>query len=491
MAKSSKDYWREREEENLKRYLLEEEEYTKRLHEILNYTADQIQLQINGFYSKYADKEGITMAEAKRRVKQLDIDEYARKAKKYVAEKNFSKQANDEMRLYNATMKINRLELLKANIGLELTAGYDDLQKELEKDLTQRTLEELKRQAGILGEALLDNEKTANAIVNASFRNATFSDRIWMYQGMVRSELDKLLQQGLIQGQHPDQLATHLYRLFGVSRYNAERLMRTEMARVQIEAQKQSFERNGYEEYIFLALGTACDVCKGLNEQHFKVKDMMPGENAPPMHPNCRCSTAAYMDKDHESGYYLSGIKRIGSNAVDLNYIESDDFSRKFSRITKDSAVNDSLRRYSKAMLTHRKDTDGEDLYIIGNGGKLLLRKLSSASDLEVTLTKEETETIRNMTGLVIGMHNHPTNIPPTGSDFAVAGFRKYDFGIVITHNGKVYKYEVGSKPFLPRILDARIDKYTNAPYNQSVEEAHLKALDEMVKEYGIKWQEL
>ena len=50
------------------------------------------------------------------------------------------------------------------------------------------------------------------------------------------------------------------------------------------------------EEYIFLALGTACDVCKRLNEQHFKVKDMMPGENAPPMHPNCRCSTAAYMD---------------------------------------------------------------------------------------------------------------------------------------------------------------------------------------------------
>ena len=325
MAKSSKDYWREREEENLKRYLLEEEEYTKRLHEILNYTADQIQLQINGFYSKYADKEGITMAEAKRRVKQLDIDEYARKAKKYVAEKNFSKQANDEMRLYNATMKINRLELLKANIGLELTAGYDDLQKELEKDLTQRTLEELKRQAGILGEALLDNEKTANAIVNASFRNATFSDRIWMYQGMMRSELDKLLQQGLIQGQHPDQLATHLYRLFGVSRYNAERLMRTEMARVQIEAQKQSFERNGYEEYIFLALGTACDVCKGLNEQHFKVKDMMPGENAPPMHPNCRCSTAAYMDESQ------SPTRNI-AKAIDSMYSISEEGKETYTR---------------------------------------------------------------------------------------------------------------------------------------------------------------
>lgn len=74
--------------------------------------------------------------------------------------------------------------------------------------------------------------------------------------------------------------------------------MRTEMARVQTEAQKQSFERNGYDEYIFLALGSACEVCKNINEKHFKVKDMKPGENAPPMHPNCRCSTAAWVDEE-------------------------------------------------------------------------------------------------------------------------------------------------------------------------------------------------
>ena len=118
-----------------------------------------------------------------------------------------------------------------------------------------------------------------------------------MYQGMMKSELDKLLRQGLIQGQNPRQLATHLQKLFGTSKYNAERLMRTELARVQIEAQKQSFEQNGYEEYVFLALGTACEVCRKLDEKHFKVKDMVPGENAPPMHPNCRCSTAAYISR--------------------------------------------------------------------------------------------------------------------------------------------------------------------------------------------------
>ena len=56
-------------------------------------------------------KEGITMAEAKKRADKLDIDAYARKAKKYVAKKDFSDEANEEMRIYNLTMKVNRLEL--------------------------------------------------------------------------------------------------------------------------------------------------------------------------------------------------------------------------------------------------------------------------------------------------------------------------------------------------------------------------------------------
>ena len=259
---------------------------------------DEIEKEINGFYGKYARKEGITMAEAKKRAAKLDIEAYGRKAAKYVKEKNFSKQANEEMRLYNLTMKVNRLELLKAQIGLEMVAGFDELQKYYEEKLTDRTISEFERQAGILGETIQDNAKAANAIVNASFHNATFSDRIWMYQDMLKNELNSLLQTGLIQGQHPRKLARHLHKRFGVSQSNAERLLITEMARVQTEAQKQSFERNGFEEYTFLALGTACPICRALDGKHFKVSKMMSGTNAPPMHPNCRCSVAAYEDSE-------------------------------------------------------------------------------------------------------------------------------------------------------------------------------------------------
>ena len=128
---------------------------------------------------------------------------------------------------------------------------------------------------------------------------------------MMKAELSKLLQAGMIQGKHPRELARHLVKLFGVRRSDAERLLQTELARVQMEAQKQSFERNGYEEYEFIALGTACEVCKAIDGKHFKVKDMQPGKNAPPMHPRCRCSTAAHMDRE-EFDRWLDSLDKGG-----------------------------------------------------------------------------------------------------------------------------------------------------------------------------------
>ena len=294
----SQTYWKNREAEQRKHNIRDEAEYQKHIREIYQNMIDEIEKEINGFYGRYASKEGITLAEAKKRAAKADIEALGRKAARYVKDKDFSQQANDEMRLYNMTMKVNRLELLKAQIGLEMVSGFDELQKYYEEILTDQAVSEFERQAGILGNTIQNNAKAADAIVNASFHNATYSDRIWMYQDMLKNELSSLLQTGLIQGQNPRRLATHLRKRFGVSQTNAERLMITELARVQTEAQKQSFERNGFEEYTFLALGDACPICKALDEKHFKVAKMMPGTNAPPMHPRCRCSVAAYEDSE-------------------------------------------------------------------------------------------------------------------------------------------------------------------------------------------------
>ena len=296
-SKSSAEYWREREEKQRKKNIKDEKEYSQEIDKIYRQMMDEIEVQINDFYTRYAGKEGITYAQAKERVSKLDIERYAELAKKYVAEKNFSKKANDEMRLYNLTMKVNRLELLKANIGMRIVGGFDELQQFFDEKLTERTLDTFERQAGILGKTVFDNQRYAHAIVNASFHNATWSDRIWTHQDVLRNELGSLLSTGLIQGRNPKELARTLRKKVESSKYNANRLMITEMARVQTEAQKQSYEKNGFTKYTFHSLGTACEHCLSINGKTFDLSDMQSGVNAPPMHPNCRCSTSAAIER--------------------------------------------------------------------------------------------------------------------------------------------------------------------------------------------------
>lgn len=335
---SSADYWAKREAENLKRQIKDEAEYERELKRIYKETLDRVQKEIEAFYGRYAASEGISINEAKKRVAKADIEAFERKAKKYVADKEFSKEANEEMRLYNATMRINRLEMLKANIGLEMIAGHEELQELMEEVLQGRTIEELQRQAGILGKTINVNAKMADSIVNASFHNATFSQHIWQYHDIMKSDLAKLLQSGMIQGKNPRELSKELRKYFlgdpkkpnkkGGAAYAAERLMRTELARVQTAAQKKAFEEMGYEMYRFVhnkathkGKRITCSDCvrvaekdNGYGKGIYLVKDMMPGVNAPPLHPNCRCSVAAHED-DAEFEAWLDYLDKGGTTA--------------------------------------------------------------------------------------------------------------------------------------------------------------------------------
>lgn len=339
MATNS-EYWKKREQENLRKNLKSEAEYAKEIQQTYKFAMDQIQKEIDSFYAKYAKDEGITITQAKKRASKLDMEEYSRKAKKYVKEKNFSKQANEEMKLYNLTMKVNRLELLKASIGLELVSAFDELQQFYEQKLTDRTMDEFNRQAGILGSTVPDNAAVlAATIVNASFHNAKYSERIWMHQDLLRNELGKLLTRGMVQGKNPRVLARELRKTFDVSIYNSERLMRTELARVQTEAQLQSYKENGFEEYEYMACHNrdVCANCKALDGKIFKIDDGMPGENAPPMHPSCHCATTAHMDLNAYEKW-LDGYSEHGMSFKEWQENKNDARTKKRGIINKAKA---------------------------------------------------------------------------------------------------------------------------------------------------------
>lgn len=508
---NSKDYWAKREAEQLKHYVTEEAEYDKQIKRIYTETLDNVQKEIDSFYGKYAAKEGITLAEAKKRVSQLDIAAYERKAKRYVKDKDFSDKANEEMRLYNLTMKVNRLELLKANIGLELISGTEELNKYMEGILQGRTMEELQRQAGILGKTIKNNAAKANAIVNSSFHNATFSDRIWLYQDLLKNDLNGLLQSGLIQGKNPRLLARDIKKKFDVSTYNAESLMRTELARVQTEAQKQSFERNGFTEYEFIVNGGCCDICAALSGKHFKVAKMMPGENAPPMHPHCRCSTAAYEDSAEYNAWldYLDKggttaewearktaiakeaslrTKSGGDYGVNWKSVKGKDYTERFNKLSDNPAANSLAAQRSRNALVNRNGKNTEELYAISlTTGK----DVSAITNQNIAFGVNRTDKFMNDVNRaeskgekVLFIHNHPKSRTPSIVDLNELLNHKNAVGITVGHNGNIYYYTKPSKEITKFDLSVAIRK--NLVYNGSRRAE--KALETLAKDFGFEF---
>ena len=291
-------YWRNRELDHIAKMIRDDEVLARRIKRNHLRAMEEIETQIEAFYGRYATAEGITMDEARKRVARADVERYRSKAKRYVKERNFTKIANEEMRLYNVTMQINRLEFLKANIHLELLAMTSEEQRILLDAMTKGARAEYERQSGILGQTLNYNEMSITSIVNSSFLSASWSDRLWDNQDALRVELERLLNRGIIQGRNPRELARELRKVFNTSVYNSERLLRTEMARVQQDIFQDSAQQSGIEQYEFIAEPDACPICAELDGKLFYVRDAEIGINAYPVHPNCRCSQALYIDRD-------------------------------------------------------------------------------------------------------------------------------------------------------------------------------------------------
>ncbi len=259
----SQDYFIEREKAWQEQQIKDDKSRMAEIKKRMQYAQDAIQKEIDAQWDSFSNGQKITRSEAMKRASEMDIKAFARKAKKYVKEKDFSPTANKELKLYNLTMRVNRLELLKANIGLEVIATFDDLDKYFSNELTKAGLKELQRQAGILDMTISKSDygKRVEQVLNSSFRAegfATFSDNLWMYQSELKSDLDKLLVRSVTMGRNPKQLAPELSKLLTEegrenAKFNAQRLMVTETTRVQTGIQEQSYLDMEFEEFVFIS----------------------------------------------------------------------------------------------------------------------------------------------------------------------------------------------------------------------------------------------
>lgn len=162
-----------------------------------------------------------------------------------------------------------------------------------------------------------DFNKLSNPAVKAAIANewkgSNYSKRIWNNTDKLANDLEDILTQGLLIGISGKKMANQISKKMDSGRYEANRLIRTEVNYIAGQARLKCYEDIGTEKYIFIAtLDTRTSIqCQKLDKTIHLVKDAKVGVNYPPMHPNCRSVDSAYIE-----GKDYSKLKRRARNPI-------------------------------------------------------------------------------------------------------------------------------------------------------------------------------
>lgn len=151
------------------------------------------------------------------------------------------------------------------------------------------------------------------AAIATDWKGSNYSKRIWKNTDKLANDLEEILTRGLLSGISGKKMATELNKRMQSGRYEADRLIRTEVNYVAGQARLKAYGDTGAKKYIYIAtldLRTSA-VCRKLDKTIHLVKDAEVGVNFPPMHPNCRSVDSAYID-----GRDYSKLKRRARNPI-------------------------------------------------------------------------------------------------------------------------------------------------------------------------------
>jgi len=272
----------------------------------------QIEGQIARWYQRFADNNGISLAEARQYLKGAALKEFKWDVQDYIKYGQDNALMGGWMKeLENASAKyhISKLEALKIQTQQSLEVMFSKqlgtvtgAMGNLFESGYYHTAYELQKGFNIGWDiAGLDQSQIEKVLAKPwAVDGKNFSERIWGNKQKLISEVHGELTQNIMLGADPQKAIDSLAKKMKTSRYNAGRLIMTEEAYFSSAAQKDCFEELGVEQFEIVATldSHTSDICRSLDGKHFPMKDYQPGVTAPPFHVFCRSTTVPYFDED-------------------------------------------------------------------------------------------------------------------------------------------------------------------------------------------------
>ena len=316
------EYWRERAEDRLDEAEKLSVPYLEDIHAVYDDARLKIVEDIKNLYKNcYKDDEGFDQEKLRVIIPNGDLERFHREMKK---------AGLSEYLPENYKARMTRLEYLYADCWAEskkASLKHQQIETKAHRETIKNAYYKTIYDTGVglkINPAFskLDN-RAVNQVLNTKFLGGNYSERIWKNTDKLANTLKEVIGSAIARGESYSKTARGIRERFGVTQYEATRLVQTETCYFQNQAEIEALKTMGIEKYKFIATldSRTSDICREHDKKVYNIEDAKAGENLPPLHPNCRSTVSAYLGEEYESAI------RVARNENGENeYVENIDY---------------------------------------------------------------------------------------------------------------------------------------------------------------------
>lgn len=309
-SKLNSAYWRKRTLQQAERQIQADEKLNQDIAREYKRILHELDKELAGFYARYAQNESISMVEARRLLKDAELEDFRMSLDEFRAKAiagGYDKELNE---IYLRT-RVSRLQALQTQIRLRIQELFQEQQEQLHDHLAgiytdtyYQTVYAVSQQTPVLASFARIDTEVVEKLLSKPWLDSDFSSRIWADRDKLLRELETALSRSFVRGEPLQRVSKQFAERMGVSQSRAATLIHTESAHVAAEATARGYQETGVNEYTFdasLDLKT-CPICGAMDGMTFKVSERETGVNYPPVHPRCRCTTVPETEFKISSG---------------------------------------------------------------------------------------------------------------------------------------------------------------------------------------------
>lgn len=478
---SSLEYWKKRYEEEMERVMHQADGPKKDLRKYADTVIRRLEKDINDWYQRYANENGMSLADAKKQLDARELKAFNMDLEEYraIAERDELSEAHKKMlKQASARQQLDRVQELYINTVQELES-WAKYQDSTISDLLSNVYESSNYRAAWMTQSMKGqydmyaqvDHRTIQRIIDSPWTpdGKNFSARIWDNRKQLATSLQNDFIQALIAGDGTATMSEAIAKRMNTSYNNANRLVETELARVHSQAFMDCMNELDVDAVEILATldNKTSPICRRMDGKYVQCKDAKPGITIPPFHCHCRSTTVPYIPAVYGSERAARDPKTGKTVFVDgeLDYGEWKKRYISESRIDdrgKDTPPNEGKtspahakqmgsyeagieNAYQKA-LSYGKRTGTEGLFWRDKKGNVAYPDLSGDSS-SVVFPPELVRFLEKRPAKSVDcVHNHPRSSSFSSDDLIVMrNFESIDKMLVIGHNGIKYKISIGT----------------------------------------------